>query len=102
MDFSRNNHPYETISIVGGEHMIFYKILGFENDKFSVTVETLEGKVFWGVSGDGICIESIPGIEEVKKRVKVDAMEAIFSVDISAHPYGRYKLRVEKLPTEKK
>ena len=100
IDFSRNQHPYETESIVGGEHMTFYKVLGFENDEFTVTVETfkaIEARVDWGISGDGIRIESLPDQDgKEKKRVTVDASEAIFTVDFSAHPYGEYKLRIEK------
>ncbi len=94
IDFSTNQHPYETESAIGGEHMTFYKVLGFENDEFIVTVKNLEGRVDWGITGDGIRIESLPDAE--KKRVFVDASEAIFTLDFSAHPFGRYKLRVEK------
>ncbi len=100
IDFSRNPHPYEIEAIVGGEHMTFYKVLGFENDEFTLTVETfkdIEARVDWGITGDGINVESLPdkGGEE-KKRVIVDAPEVIFTVDFSAHPNGSYKLRIEK------
>lgn len=99
IDFSRNKDPYETISNVGGEHMTFYKILGFEGDEFHVTIETLEGNVFWGVEGDGVLIESLPGGDTEKRSVTVVASEAIFTIDFSAHPFGGYKLKVEKLPS---
>ena len=98
IDFSRNPHPCEIESAVGGEHMTFYKVLGFENDEFSVTVKNLNGHVDWGIAGDGISVESFPDqSSEGKKRVIVNESEVIFTIDFSAHPYGEYKLRIEKL-----
>lgn len=78
--------------------MTFYKILGFRGDEFHVTVETLDGDVMWGVSGDGVCTESLSGGDTEQEIVTVVASEAIFTVDFSAHPFGKYKLKVEKLP----
>ncbi len=98
IDFSRNKAPYENESEVGGEHMTFYKILGFEGDEFNVTVKTLEGEVSWGVMGDGVSVTAISGGDDKGRHVTVEDSEDIFTVDFSAHPYGRYKLTVEKLP----
>lgn len=77
--------------------MTFYKVLAFENDIFCVTLTTLNGVVFFGISGEGIRIEGLPSSNAQKKVVKVEAQEAIFTVDLSAHPDGEYHLQIEKL-----
>ena len=58
----RNKAPYENVWEVGGEHMTFYKILGFEGGGFNVTVEALEGYVSWSLMGDGVSVNAIPGL----------------------------------------
>lgn len=77
--------------------MSFYKVIAFEKDEFCVTLTTLDGVVFFGISGEGIHIESFPSSNTSKKLVKVEAQETIFSVDLSSHPYGEYQLQIEKL-----
>ncbi|WP_321492066.1 hypothetical protein [uncultured Desulfobacter sp.] len=98
IDFTKNETPYENQSIVGGEHMTFYKVLGFEGDEFVVTVETIEGNVMWGVMGDQVNIEPVRESNTEKKYVTVVDTEAIFTIDFSAHPFGQYKLTIEKMP----
>lgn len=97
IDFLENKKPFEIISTVGGEHMTFYKVLAFEKDEFCVTLTTLDGVVFFGISGKGVHIESLPTSNAKKKVVKVEALETIFTIDLSAHPYGEYQLQIEKL-----
>ncbi len=79
--------------------MTFYKVLTFEKDEFCVTLTTLDGTVFFGISGKGVHIESLPALNTQKKLVKIEAQEAIFTIDLSAHPYGKYQLQIEKLNT---
>ena len=97
IEFTENTRPLTIDSEVGGEHMTFYKVLAFQSDRFQITVTPLEGKVFSGISGDGIQIQKIPGSNVFQWTVEVDALETIFTIDLSAHPYGRYRLRIEKL-----
>ena len=99
IDFVKNENPFEVVSEVGGEHMTFYKVLAFEKDEFCVTLTMLDGTVFFGISGEGINIESLPDLNTQKKKVKIEAQEAIFTIDLSAHPYGKYQLQIEKLST---
>ena len=97
IDFIENENPFRVISEVGGEHMTFYKVLAFENDEFRVTLTTLDGMVFFSVAGTGVYIESLHDPTIQKKVVKIKSQEAVFSIELSAHPYGKYQLEIQKI-----
>ena len=98
LDFSRTNRPFVTRSAVGGEHMTFYRVIGFQNDRFIITLTPLTGDLFFSAAGEGVHVESLSGGAHRKKTVAVLAEEAVFSVELSAHPYGEYQLEIKKLP----
>ncbi len=77
--------------------MTFYKVIAFEKDEFCVTLTTLNGVVFFSISGEGVRIKSIPSLRALKKVVAVEAQETIFAIELSAHPYGEYQLQIEKM-----
>ncbi len=97
LEFMENVQPLTLVAEVGGEHMSFYKVLAFQGDKFKVRISALDGKPFAGISGEGIHTqESLDGSSWLCV-VEVKALETLFTIDLSAHPFSRYQLRIEKL-----
>ncbi|MGE4423989.1 MAG: hypothetical protein AB7D39_16950 [Pseudodesulfovibrio sp.] len=97
IDFTQNTQPLTIVAEVGGEHMSFYKVLAFEGDRFRITVADLEGKTSAVVTGDGIEIREGADAGVFQRVVEVESLETLFSVELDAHPYGRYRLKIEKL-----
>lgn len=94
IDFARNPDPYEITSSVGGEHIRYIKILGFEGDKFIVTLMPHKGDIQLDISGTGF------DTRECQTRMEtifVRDLEAIISLAIHANPYGEYTLNINKL-----
>lgn len=94
--FSENSSPFRHKSQVGGEHMSFVKVLGFEGDVFIVELTSAEGDVGCHITGEDIRVErDLSGGN--KQTVTVLSGEVLFSVAVSAHPYGEYVLQISKL-----
>lgn len=93
--FSQNSAPFQHASQVGGEHMSFIKVLGFEGEIYVVELTCKEGRCDYHISGDGVLIEKDPAGPD-SRTVTVLARDALFSVAVSAHPYGDYALKITK------
>ena len=112
INFNHNPLPYIHEGVVGGEHIRFINVLGFAGDKFKVAVTAIDGDVdgnlYDSISGDGVevtvmasaVIESTV-VESASKtslyEVTVIGREALFAVELSAHPYAEYRLVITKL-----
>ncbi len=97
IEFTENIRPLTIIDEVGGEQMNFYKVLAFQGDQFDVKVVPLEGVPASSISGVGFRTKEIPGKNLPHWIIEVEALESIFTIDLSAHPYSRYQLYIEKL-----
>ncbi|WP_148267002.1 hypothetical protein [Pseudodesulfovibrio mercurii] len=97
IDFTQNAAPLTIVADVGGEHMTYYKVLAFQGDRFRITVADLDGETSTVISGDGIRIRKGPDATVFQRLVEVEALDTLFSVELDAHPYGRYRLIIEKL-----
>ncbi len=98
ISFVNKTTPFRLTSQVGGEHTSFIKVLGFEGEMFEVAHHSLAGEVMVGISGQGIEIVDPGRTGTGKETVLVVDRESIFTVDLSAHPYGEYELTITRLP----
>ena len=94
IDFARNTDPFTSESQVGGEHIKYIKILGFEGDKFLIEFIPFEGEPMYNLSGQGFDTKKS---RDQMETVFVRDMETIISLSISAHPYGEYTVTITKL-----
>lgn len=94
--FSGNSSPFRHKAQVGGEHMSFVNVLGFEGDVFLVELTAEMGDVGCSVSGEGIVVEPDPAGDN-KQTVTIVGGEVLFSVGVSAYPYGEYVLQISRL-----
>ncbi|WP_319583167.1 hypothetical protein [uncultured Pseudodesulfovibrio sp.] len=97
IDFTQDTRPLTFVSEVGGEHMSYYKVLAFEGDRFRVTVTDLEGKTSSVITGDGVEIREGTSMNGFQRIVEVQELETLFSIELDAHPYARYRLGIEKI-----
>lgn len=93
--FSRNRSPYRLESQIGGEHVSSFRVLGFEGDIYQVEIDSRVGDVDCYISGEGIHVERDPATIN-KQTVTVLERDCVFSVALSAYPYGEYMLRISK------
>lgn len=101
VDFVRNQASFEMRGSVGGEHINSVKIIGFQGDKFLIEFTNVKGRVNFDVAGTGT---------EYKKNgrqsgtILIRDLEAIATIETSAHPSADYILRITplKLQEEKK
>lgn len=91
IDFSRNSSPYLFRGQVGGEHMSFIKVLGFQGDRFTVTMRQ-SGDAGFTVYGEDACVRRSGTTAEVA----IKAIDALFVIEISALSYGDYELEIAK------
>jgi hypothetical protein len=94
IDFARNTGPFNIESQVGGEHIKYIKILGFEGDKFLINFKPLKGEPMYNLSGQGFDTKKC---RTQMETVFVRDLETIISLALSAHPYGEYSLTITKL-----
>ncbi len=99
VDFVRNDDPFQVTTSVGGEHIKTLKIIGFEGDKFLIEFNNKKGKVNF----------NIPNRDTVYKRINnysgtilIHDLDAIVSIETSAHPYAEYSLKITPLALNKK
>ncbi|MGE4542785.1 MAG: hypothetical protein AB7D06_01625 [Pedobacter sp.] len=93
--FLRNRSPYRLESQVGGEHISSVTVLGFEGDIYQVELDSRVGDVDCYICGEGIHVERDPATIN-KQTVTVLERDCLFSVELSAYPYGEYMLRISK------
>lgn len=108
INFNHNPLPYIHEDVVGGEHIRFINVLGFAGDKFTVSVTAINGDVYDIVRGEGVevTVMASTAIERTAAEsasktslyeVTVIDREALFAVELSAHPYAEYRLVITKL-----
>jgi hypothetical protein len=109
INFNHNPLPYTQQEQVGGEHIRFIYVLGFAGDKFTVAVtaigSNIDGYMYDNISGDGVEVTAMEsannGGKDTEKtslyEVIVINKDALFAVELSAHPYAEYRLVITKL-----
>ncbi|MCW8331722.1 hypothetical protein MD588_23255 [Photobacterium sp. SDRW27] len=100
IDFSRNPKPFQHQDIVGGEHESLFKVLGFQGERFSVVLKSIDGEIMYFVDGDQILISNYFDSAEQKERgeeVEIIGQDSWFIISVYAHPYAEYLLTVTKL-----
>lgn len=93
--FSRNQSPYRLEAQVGGEHISSVTVLGFEGEIYEVELDSRVGDVDCYISGEAIDVDRDPAMIN-KRTVTVLGRGCLFSVELSAHPYGEYILSISK------
>lgn len=95
------NGRYQKQNIIGGEHQTGYHILGFEDDVYQMTVTSLEGEAMYSLSGDGYQHKSnsdAPNSETITVLYQdLEQPSTWITIWISAHPYAKYTITVDKL-----
>lgn len=91
IEFARNSSPYIFRGQVGGEHMTFVKVLGFQGERYTVAMRQ-DGDADFSVYGEGVRVLRKGATAEVE----IIAIDALFEIEISALSYGDYELVVVK------
>lgn len=100
LDFSRDNARYHHQSIVGGEHITHYLVLGFSGDRFKIELQSKNGDIGYLSRDDGYIVEERSWDENKQLStliVKVVAQDVWVDVSVSAHPFADYAIEVIKL-----
>lgn len=100
LDISQNSSSYIVESQVGGEHQSIYKILGFKGERFTISIESIDGEAMHSLDGDGFRVFNYYSDEEKNIRVEeveVTTMDTWVTFSLYAHPQAEYKLTVTKL-----
>ncbi|SCY66160.1 hypothetical protein [Desulfoluna spongiiphila] len=86
--------PFVVSDIVGGEHITRYRILGFEGERYLITGsgENLYMSVDPGPSAR---LTSTP--DDDTCLVEVLSMDALISIELSAHPVSEYTLEIHRV-----
>ncbi|WP_432452634.1 MULTISPECIES: hypothetical protein [unclassified Agarivorans] len=84
--------PFQVQDIVGGEHENQYFILGFAGDQFSIAIDSLEGDAGYSLGGEGYQAQQ----QAEGDHVLVEQPHTWIRIQVSAHPYAEYRLRVKK------
>ncbi|MGF1757143.1 hypothetical protein L4D76_04155 [Photobacterium sagamiensis] len=84
--------PFQIQDIVGGEHENQYHILGFWGERFSIAIESTEGKAGYSLRGEGFNIIRT----DAGDKVEVNDTHLWITIAVSAHPYAQYILTVKK------
>lgn len=94
IQFTERESPFVVDGIVGGEHITRYRLLGFEGEQYRITGhgENLYMDIFPGNGGDTYGTDS-----DDTFVVKIIGLDALISVELSAHPVSNYHLRIEKI-----
>ena len=94
IQFTEKGSPFVVNRLVGGEHISRYRLLGFEGERYRITGrgEDLYMDIFPGNGADTYGTDSDDTFE-----VEVIGLDALISVELSAHPVSEYQLRIEKI-----
>ena len=92
--FSTRQQPYKINSIVGGEHITTYRILGFPEEELLVEVDSIEPEaLYFNVKGhQAEIIESIRSASKQQFTVRFLATTSEAILQLSAHPHASYHL----------
>jgi len=93
--FTRNTNAYRYRSQVGGEHISTVQVLGFKGDVFRIQLTSHGDPVMFNIVGDGIRTVDTGRQHEKEAFVVVEASETIYDIELSAHPYGEFELKIE-------
>ena len=97
ISFSKNQAPFCIRTIVGGEHVSSYTVLGFEGEVYVVKLTSLVGEAYHTISGDGIQITQKNPKESNRACIRILDKETMFTIRISSHPYAEYELLIQKI-----
>lgn len=94
IQFTEKESPFVVNRLVGGEHISRYRLLGFEGERYRITGrgEDLYMDIFPGNGADTYGTDTDDVFE-----VEVIGLDALITVELSAHPVSEYQLRIEKI-----
>jgi hypothetical protein len=92
-----DNTPFQITSIVGGEHISHYHVLGFSGERYQLQFDSIEGDASPNFEFDGVTVESISDTAPYSATVLVEQDALFFSISYSAISYGEYRLTITKL-----
>lgn len=84
--------PYIAEDIVGGEHTNIYHILGFPDETFIIVMQSIKGEASYSIHGEGFTINRRPKGDVVT----IKDSHTWIRLEVSAHPYAEYSLKVKK------
>ncbi|WP_236892266.1 hypothetical protein [Desulfoluna limicola] len=92
IQFTQKESPFVVNGLVGGEHISQYRLLGFEGERYRITGrgEDLYMNIFHGNGADA------HGTGDTYVVAVID-LDALITVELSAHPVSQYQLRIEKI-----
>ena len=95
ISFANNKQPYSYTGEVGGEHMAHTKIVAFSQERYLVEVVSQAEGMNLSIQGEGITVDG----QGLKQTVSVgEIQETFIDIALTAHPSGRYSLKIIQLP----
>lgn len=94
IQFAKAETPFVVKGMVGGEHIRRYRLLGFEGERYLIMG-----------TGDDLYMSIDPGnsarlhttLDEDTFIVEILDLDALISIELSAHPVSEYRLEIEKI-----
>jgi len=86
--------PFVVSDIVGGEHITRYRILGFEGERYFITGR---GEDLYMSLDPGSSARLTPTRDDDSCVVEVLGMDALISIELSAHPVSDYTLEIHRI-----
>ncbi len=95
LEFKDDHPPCVIDGMAGGEHTSFITVTGTHGDTFRVHFIPTLGSPHYTIDGTGIKPLKTRTPNETEITMEGEASE--FVISLSAHPYGEYRLVIEKL-----
>ncbi|VFQ47199.1 hypothetical protein [Desulfoluna butyratoxydans] len=86
--------PFVVSDIVGGEHITRYRILGFEGERYLITGR---GEGLYMSVDPGTSARLIPTRDDDTCIVEVLSLDALITIELSAHPVSDYTLEIRRI-----
>lgn len=94
IQLNKDQSPLVVPGFVGGEHQFHYRLLGFEGERFRITLKTLDGETYYGIEGEGVELSEL----DDKTEVKINSEVTWIDISTSAGTFtSKYTLTIEKL-----
>ncbi len=95
LEFKDDHPPCVIDGMAGGEHTSFITVTGNHGDTFRVHFIPTLGSPYYTIDGTGI--KPLKTRTPNETEIAMDGEISEFVISLSAHPYGEYRLVIEKL-----
>ncbi|WP_300675136.1 hypothetical protein [Desulfoluna sp.] len=89
--------PFVVSDIVGGEYIRRYRLLGFQGEQYLIIGR---GEDLYMDIDPGTSARLIPTLDDDTFILEVLGMDALISIEVSAHPVSEYTLEITRLRGE--